>query len=124
MVERAGNRMRRGVAAAMASPGAAACRGVTFERVVRWMSAAPAALAGVSRVKGSIRTGADADLVIWDPDVDGTIDSASLYHRHPLCPYVGMATRGSVRTTMLRGQTIYRDGEFAPPRGTQIGAAA
>jgi allantoinase len=103
---------------------AAARRGVTFERVVRWMSAAPAALAGLSRVKGSIRPGADADVVIWDPDLEGTIDSASLLHRHPLCPYVGMATRGGVRTTILRGETIYRDGDFTPPRGSLIGAAA
>jgi allantoinase len=102
----------------------AARRGVTFERVVRWMSAAPAALAGLSRVKGSIRPGADADVVIWDPDLEGTIDSASLLHRHPLCPYVGMATRGGVRTTILRGETIYRDGDFTPPRGSLIGAAA
>ena len=74
-------------------------------------------------MKGSIRPGADADVVIWDPEVEGTIDSASLLHRHPLCPYVGTATRGGVRTTILRGQTIYRDGDFTPPHGSLIGAA-
>ena len=96
-------------------------RGVAFDRVVHLMSAAPASLAGLDRAKGSIRMGADADVVIWDPDVEATVDSASLLHRHPLCPYVGMATRGVVRTTILRGQTIYQDGEFAPPSGSLIG---
>lgn len=99
-------------------------RGVTLERVVHWMSAAPARLAGLDGVKGAIRPGADADFVIWDADVKRTVDSASLFHRHPLCPYAGMATRGGVRTTILRGRTIYRDGEFAQPRGSLIGAAA
>jgi dihydroorotase-like cyclic amidohydrolase len=88
------------------------------------MSAAPAALAGVGGVKGSITAGADADFAIWDPDLEASVQSSSLLHRHPLCPYVGMATRGGVRTTILRGQTIYRDGEPAPPRGRLIGAAA
>ena len=102
----------------------AARRGVPFERVVRWMSAAPAALAGLGRVKGAIQVGADADVVLWDPDVEGAVDAASLLHRHPLCPYAGMTIRGGVRTTILRGQTICRDGELVPPRGQLIGAAA
>ena len=50
--------------------------------VVEWMCAAPARLAGVNDRKGSILAGYDADLVIWDPDADFTVDAASLEHKN------------------------------------------
>jgi allantoinase len=88
---------------------AARARGVPVDRVVHWLSTAPACLAGLHS-KGTIKVGCDADLVIWDPDEEMTVNGASLYHRHPVTPYHGARLRGVVHTTLLRGQVVFDNG--------------
>ncbi|MTV27402.1 allantoinase AllB [Nitriliruptoraceae bacterium ZYF776] len=104
---------------------AAAERGHTLDDVVRWMSAGPARLLGARR-KGAIVAGAEADLVVFDPEATWTVDAARLAHRHPVTPYDGQRLRGVVRTTYLAGRPIAHgrvdgdrfDGEVVdPPRG-------
>src|SRR6185436_18512228 len=92
-------------------------RGLALERVIQWMAAAPARLAGLSR-KGRIAAGCDADLVVFDPDRTFVVDAASLYHRHPVTPYAGERLRGIVRRTWVRGQPVFHgDGKFGEPTG-------
>ena len=93
-------------------------RGAVVADVAKWFSQGPARLAGLSGRKGVIGRGADADLVFWDPEAEFTIDPANLYHRHPVSPYAGMAVRGRVVKTILRGEAIFDDGECGGiPRG-------
>ena len=73
----------------------------------QWIAEAPAALAGVGDRKGRIAAGFDADLVIFDPNAEWTVDARALQHRHKLTPYDGMTLRGVVKRTILRGRTIY-----------------
>ena len=90
----------------------ALARGIGLDDVSRWMSAAPAALAGLSQQKGTIAPGRDADLVLFDPEAEWEVDPARLEHRHPVTPYAGMRLRGKVVTTLLRGQVVYGGGRF------------
>ncbi|HEY5005161.1 MAG TPA: amidohydrolase family protein, partial [Ktedonobacteraceae bacterium] len=64
--------------------------------------------------KGSVAIGADADLVLIDLQESSVLCSDDLYYRHPHSPYVGKTMRGRIHRTLLRGDTIFLDGQFAP----------
>ncbi len=87
-------------------------RGHGLADVATWMATRPAALAGL-RGKGRIAVGADADLVVFDPDATFTVDPARLEHRHPVTPYAGRELQGVVRQTWLGGVAI--EGRTARP---------
>ena len=48
--------------------------------------------------KGSIATGFDADVVIWKPEEEFTVDADALHHRHKITPYAGEVLSGVVQT--------------------------
>jgi allantoinase len=73
----------------------------------RWMSASPASLAGLGERKGRIAEGFDADFVVWDPDVEFTVDPAHLQQRHKITPYAGRRLAGDVITTFVRGERVW-----------------
>jgi allantoinase len=95
-------------------------RGANLESMARWMASAPAKLAGLEGRKGAIAAGADADLVVLDPDHEWTIGTDDLHFRHKLSPYIGLTARGRVRETWLRGETVFSSGTFfGSPRGKE-----
>lgn len=79
----------------------AARRGFDLAEVIRWMGAAPAALAG--RPFGIV-VGRPADLVALDPDARWTVRGADLHHRHPLTPHEGREARGRVERVWIDGR--------------------
>jgi allantoinase len=99
---------------------AARRRGHTLADLARWMSQAPARLAGLQGRKGAISEGLDADLVLVDPDASFTVDPASLYHRHPVTPYADRVLHGVVRATFLRGRLAWDGLAFADPGGRLV----
>ncbi|HJQ65719.1 MAG TPA: allantoinase AllB [Gemmatimonadales bacterium] len=84
-------------------------RGHGLSDLARWLCAGPARLAGLDQ-KGRIAPGCDADFVIFDPDAVWTVDPARLRQRHPITPYTGMALRGVVQRTFVRGLSVYANG--------------
>jgi len=94
-------------------------RGRTLDDVARWMSAAPAQLAGLT-AKGGLAVGCDADLVAFDPDETYVVEPAHLLHRHPVTPYVGRTLTGRVCQAWLRG-TALLDPDRGVPDGEPVG---
>ena len=80
-------------------------RGIALERVLHWMSAAPAALAGLKH-KGGIALGKDADFAVFAAEDSFTVDPAALQHRNPITPYAGRELTGVVRRTLLAGADV------------------
>jgi allantoinase len=73
--------------------------------------------------KGVLAAGADADVVIWDPDLVFTVRAADLAHRNPVTPYDGETLRGAVLTTYVRGYKVYDRGRYAAaPAGALLTA--
>lgn len=70
----------------------------------------PAALAGLSRSKGALKSGMQADIVVWNPDVLADTSTGGLYHKHKVTPYEGRKLRGKVIATFVRGSKVF-DGE-------------
>jgi len=96
-------------------------RGFTLDDIVRWMSSAPATLAGISHRAGSLEAGRDANFVIFDTDAKFTVTTDRLHYRHAISPYLGESLQGLVKATYLRGDAIYRDSNFAPmPSGREV----
>jgi allantoinase len=81
--------------------------GAGVEHLAEWMGATPARLAGLEQQKGSFKAGADADMVVFDPDAEWTISADQLHFRHKLSPYLGAQVRGQVLETWLRGEQVY-----------------
>jgi allantoinase len=90
----------------------ARARGFAITDLVRWMCAAPAALAGISRRKGLLAPGADADIVIFRDDETTTIVPQTILHRHKVTPYAGRTLDGVVDSTYVRGQLVWHRGEI------------
>jgi allantoinase len=94
-------------------------------RIAKWMSAAPARLAGLAGRKGVLAEGADADFVVFDPDAAWTVAPDDLHFRHKLSPYIGAELHGRVLETWLRGGQIFSaDGSknnfIGSPRGREL----
>jgi dihydropyrimidinase len=89
---------------------------ISAERLVDVLATTPARLFGM-RSKGAVEAGRDADLVLFDPSASRTISQADLHHTSDFTPYEGIVVRGAVRTVLLRGEPVIRDGEFVGRRG-------
>ncbi len=90
---------------------------LSLNRLVEVGATAPARLLGLSPRKGSLAVGADADLVVFDPEREVTLSAATLHQATDECPFEGWTVRGYPVTVLSRGQEVVRDGEFVGQPG-------
>jgi allantoinase len=83
---------------------------IEVSQLARLTSESPARTFRLWPRKGQLAPGADADLVIIDPSATWTLRGADLVSSAGWTPYEGMAMRGRVRATVVRGRTVF-DGE-------------
>ena len=92
-----------------------------MKRVGAWMSFETARLAGLAGRKGALSVGADADFVVFDPDVTWNISTDDLHFRHKVSPYLGAELHGRVLETWLRGEQVFGANGFAgAARGREL----
>lgn len=75
-------------------------------------------LFGLGGRKGTLAPGADADLVLWDPDAERTIANGALHHAIDYTPWEGFAVKGWPVVTIRRGAVAVRDGEVLAEPGS------
>ena len=78
--------------------------------VVWRLSAKPAKRFGLWPRKGAIAPGSDADIVLFDPDREWTLDEEGSRTRG-VDPYIGRSFRGKVVRTLVAGRTVYNERE-------------
>ncbi|TCP38707.1 dihydropyrimidinase [Rhodovulum marinum] len=67
--------------------------------------------------KGAVLVGADADLVVWDPEKEKTISAASQQSAIDYNVFEGKTVKGLPRFTLTRGRVAVNDGEFVGQEG-------
>jgi dihydroorotase-like cyclic amidohydrolase len=78
----------------------------------------PAARYGLAGRKGAIVQGADADLVLFDPEERWRIDESELVCSAGWSPYHGRDVTGRVKRVLVRGGTVFADGEVRARAGS------
>jgi dihydropyrimidinase len=86
----------------------------------RWVDAcctAPARLFGLYPRKGTLNPGADADIVIFDPEKKVILSHKMLHERVDYTPYEGIELHGFPVMTIARGEIIVSDGQYIGKSG-------
>lgn len=85
---------------------------ITKEQMAALLSENTARLFGMYPQKGVIAPGSDADIVVWDPEWQGSIMAKAMHMNVDYTPYEGMNIIGRAKHVLLRGQEVVRGGEM------------
>ena len=85
-------------------------------RWVELVSYNPARLMGLWPAKGELAPGADADVVVFDPNRKWTVHWQDLHMSEPYSCWDGWELTGKVRDTIRRGQVLVREGNYVGSR--------
>ena len=91
---------------------------ISLQEFVALTSTNHAKMYGLYPRKGSIAIGADADIALWDADKRVTISQDLMHHGSDYTPYEGIEVIGWPVTTLLRGETVFADGEASARPGS------
>jgi dihydropyrimidinase len=90
---------------------------ITINQFVDIMSTRIAKLFGLFPKKGTIAVGADADLVIFDPNVERTISSSTHHMAVDYNAFEGLKVTGEPVSVLCRGEFVVRDKQFVGKLG-------
>jgi dihydroorotase (multifunctional complex type) len=80
---------------------------LSLKRFVEASSESPAKLADVSKSKGKISPGMDADLAIWDPKALWKVNRLENFSRISTTPFAGWNLKGYLTQTWVRGEQVW-----------------
>ncbi len=90
---------------------------IDLNRFVALTATNVAKLYGLHPQKGTIAVGSDADIAIWDPDLEQTIEHAMLHDDVGYTPYTGIKLKGWPTTVLSRGKVVVSDNTLHAERG-------
>jgi len=90
---------------------------IDLPRLVELLCENPARIFGLAPRKGTIAVGADADLVLLDPNAEWRVEAKDMHSEAGYTPYEGWLVRGKVVATMVRGEFVMQDGRLVQSPG-------
>jgi dihydropyrimidinase/dihydroorotase len=91
---------------------------ISIEDMVRVCATNPARVYGLYPRKGSLLPGADADIVVVNPDREFTVDDSFYHCQAEFSIFDGSKLRGKARITLLRGNVMVDEYETVGKPGT------
>ena len=88
---------------------------ITLEQMALLLSERAAKLFGMYPKKGVLRVGADADIVVFDPNDPHTISWETNLHACDNSPYEGIKSSGRTRDVILNGELVVENGQLVKP---------
>src|ERR687894_3136 len=82
------------------------------------LSTNQARIYGAYPKKGTLAPGADADIVLWDPELSTTATVGNRHGNVDYTPYEGMEFHGGPVAVYVRGGVVFRDGEVVGEPGS------
>ncbi|NLP30020.1 MAG: dihydropyrimidinase [Clostridiales bacterium] len=90
---------------------------ISFNKAVELCATNPAKLFGIDHLKGALRVGLDADIVIYDPNKNVTVTNDAMHGNTDHTIWEGVEVQGYPIATYSRGALVYKDGEFLGKKG-------
>ncbi len=90
---------------------------LTPNEFVAVTAANPAKIFGLYPGKGAIAVGADADIVVWDPEREKVISASSQQSNIDYNVFEGQKVKGLPRFTLTRGRVAVTEGTLEPKEG-------
>jgi dihydropyrimidinase len=91
---------------------------ISLERMVAVTATNPAKLFGLYPRKGVVAVGADADVVIWDPELTRTIRDEDILSNGKFSIFAGWEVTGWPVVTIRRGEVVYENGKIVAAAGS------
>jgi dihydropyrimidinase len=91
---------------------------ISENQFVAALSTNQARIYGAYPRKGALVPGADADIVLWDPELSITVRVENRHGNVDYTPYEGMTFDGGPAAVYVRGDLVYKDGEILGEHGS------
>jgi dihydropyrimidinase len=85
---------------------------ISMNRFVEITSTAPAKIFGMYGKKGTLAVGADADVVVWDPNREKLLSKDTLHMRVDYSPFEGKKVIGTPSHVLSRGELIVENDKW------------
>jgi dihydropyrimidinase len=90
---------------------------ITLNHFVALAATNVSTIYGLDHCKGSITEGKDADITVWDPEVEREVKASDMHDNMEYTPYEGMHITGWPTTVIQRGKVIVENNELKADRG-------